>query len=152
MRYERPRVRRLHALPPGFETLVQESAAAGFPALVRLRAAWRADTNRFAGPGEGLWAAESGATLVGICGLNVDPYLQNPTVGRVRRLYVTPSVRRHGVGRSLVEAVIAQAGGRFCRLRVRTTDRGAARFYEALGFTAAEGADAATASHVLERP
>ena len=32
--------------------------------------------------------------LVGVCGLNVDPYLDDPSVGRVRHLYVLVAARR----------------------------------------------------------
>ena len=55
-------------------------------------------------------------------------------MGRVRRLYVATDHRRQGIGRRLVDAVIEQARSHFERLRLRTPDEPAARFYEALGF------------------
>jgi hypothetical protein len=41
--------------------------------------------NRFSRPGEALLIAERGGRWVGVCGLNVDPYLDDRRVGRDRR-------------------------------------------------------------------
>jgi len=87
--------------------------------------------------------------LVGVCGLNIDPYAADRRVGRVRHLYVLSAFRRRGVGRHLVTAVIEMARGRFDRLHLRTENAGAARFYEALGFRPSGGASDYT--HVMER-
>src|SRR5207237_3226882 len=85
--------------------------------------------------------------LVGVCGLNVDPYAGDARVGRVRHLYVLTPMRRHGVGRQLVTEVIRAAGGRFDSLRLRTNNPAAARLYEVLGFRAHNGAGEYT--HVM---
>jgi hypothetical protein len=37
-------------------------------------------------PGEALFVARVGERVVGVCGLNVDPYTAEPRVGRVRHL------------------------------------------------------------------
>jgi GNAT superfamily N-acetyltransferase len=95
---------------------------------------WQSGRNRFAQPGEGLFVAQSGERIIGVCGLNVDPYANDPAVGRVRHLYVLSAFRRQGVGRRLVHEVIAAARGHFRSLRLRTDSPDAARFYSALGF------------------
>lgn len=136
-------------LPPGFPALAAEARGEGFRALDRMQRAWTAGENRFDAPGEGLWVASIGDVLVGMGGLNIDPYLADHAVGRVRHLYVAAAARRAGVGRALVESVIERARGTFRRLRVRTHDDGAAQFYAALGFVPATGEDQATATHVL---
>jgi GNAT superfamily N-acetyltransferase len=82
--------------------------------------------------------------VIGVCGLNVDPYAGIPRVGRVRHLYVLTAHRRGGVGRSLVEAVVDAAGDRFDELRLRTQNPAAARLYERLGFAACTAAAAST--------
>lgn len=79
----------------------------------------------------GAWTSQR---LVGVGGLNTDPYTQEPRVGRVRHLYVLEARRRRGVGRSLVAAIAAEAQGSFDRLRVRTPSPGGAAFYESFGF------------------
>ena len=76
-----------------------------------------------------------GDKLAGVGGLTSDPYLgAEPEVGRLRHLYVLPQYRRQGVGQKLVTAIVAEAKRHYDVLRLRTTTREAARFYEALGF------------------
>jgi GNAT superfamily N-acetyltransferase len=140
---------RLEQLPSdGLAELVAESEAAGFRFLRRLAEEWRDGHNRFAAPGEALFAAARGPQVVGICGLNADPYTGAAGVGRVRHLYVLAALRRRGVGRQLLRAVVAAARGRFGLLRLRTDSEPAARFYEALGFRARD--DVPDSTHTLE--
>jgi GNAT superfamily N-acetyltransferase len=123
-----------------------EWEASGF--VRRLVDEWAAGTNRFERPGEALFAARLGDRLIGVCGLNVDPYAAAANVGRVRRLYVLTAYRRLGVGRQLVQAVLEASRGRFDVVRLRTTNPAAARLYESLGFR--PSSDTADATHVLE--
>ena len=128
--------------------LEAESERAGFRFLRRLVTEWDAGGNRFTRPGEALFAAVCGGRVVGVCGLNADPYAADAGVGRVRRLYVLATFRRRGVGRRLVREVIAAAAGNFRSLRLRTETAEAAQFYAAMGFRACTGA--ADCTHVLE--
>lgn len=114
--------------------LVAEADRAGWRFVRRLVDEWASGVNRFAGPGEALFLARAGGVVVGVCGLTQDPYASDPTVGRVRRLYVLEAVQGRGVGRRLVEAVLRAAVGRFRTLRVRTENPTAGRLYERLGF------------------
>jgi GNAT superfamily N-acetyltransferase len=97
-------------------------------------------------PGEALFAAMDDRVVIGLCGLNVDPYAAATTVGRVRHLYVLVARRGGGVGRRLVETVVEAARDRFDALRLRTHNPAAARLYEALGFRPVDVADC---THVL---
>jgi GNAT superfamily N-acetyltransferase len=128
--------------------VVAESERAGMRFIRRLADEWAAGTNRFDKPGEALFAARADGRLVGVCGLNIDPYACDPQVGRVRRLYVLAEFRRLGVGRRLMEAVVAAARGRFASLRLRTESPEAAEFYERLGFHRRDGMPDCT--HTLE--
>ena len=76
--------------------------------------------------------------LAAIGGLNQDPYLQSPGIGRVRHLYVDPEYRRRGYARSLTQAIKAAGKAQFRVLRLRTRNPEAVRFYESLGFEAVE--------------
>jgi len=144
-------IERLRDLPPdGFAELVAESERSGLRFVRRLVDDWAAGVNRFDRPGEALFAARAGGRWVGVCGLNADPYIDRAGVGRVRHLYVLAAQRRRGVGRSLVTAVIGAARGAFDRLRLRTEDEGAARFYEGLSFRRCAGEPDCT--HALEWP
>ena len=119
---------------PDFAVLVAESEQAGLSLVRRLVDEWRDGTNRFDRPGEALFGASIDGTLVGVGGLNIDPYLRDDRVGRVRHLYVLVARRRLGVGRVLMDRVLEAARGRFAVLRLSTRNPAAARFYEALGF------------------
>jgi GNAT superfamily N-acetyltransferase len=123
-----------------------ESSREGFKFVERLCAEWASGDNRFNAPGEALFVAVSSDQVVGLCGLNRDPYAHDPHVGRIRRLYVVPAYRRQGVGRALLESAVAHAAGHFSVLRARTD--AADQFYTAHGFRRL-AADA-EATHILE--
>ena len=112
------------------QPLLQEST---YEFVQRLVTEFENGTNRFDLPGEALFGAFAGDTMIGICGLNRDPYLNDGHTGRVRHLYVLADWRRKGVGRRLIEAVIAEAKLHFDQLTLWTND--AAPFYRSLGFT-----------------
>jgi len=125
---------RLTSLPAGLEVLSNEADARGHRFLRRLIEEWNSGTNRFDGQGEAIFGAMVRGRLVGIGGLNSDPYSRDPGVGRVRHLYVLEAFKRQGVGRHLLEAIVAVAPGAFNELRLRTDSEQAARFYERFGF------------------
>ena len=129
-------IRRLHALPgDALGPLVVASAGEGFLFLERLRREWLEDKKRFDGPGEVLLGAYQGPALVAVGGVTLDPYGGDPTVGRLRHLYVAPEARRQGTGASLVRALEDAARPHFRALVLRTDTEPAARFYEAIGYT-----------------
>lgn len=132
----------LHAL----DGLRAESSHEGYRFIGRLCDEWVSGTNRFSAPGEALFLATADGQVVGVCGLNHDPYTHDPRIGRVRRLYVLQAYRRSGVGRALLEAVVAYARDYFRLLRVRTEEAG--EFYTTHGFRCI--ASEAETTHVLE--
>ncbi len=127
---------------PSLAPLIEESQREGFRFLVRLRAEFENGSNRFDAPGEALLGGYRGPALIAVGGLNRDPYAAEPRAGRLRHLYVSRAFRDKGIGRALVEALVAVAQPRFGVLRLRTDTHAAARFYEALGFTPIESPDA----------
>ena len=120
--------------PERLAPLIAESEQHGLRFVQRLADEWTAGANRFDRPGEALFLARSGERVVGVCGLNVDPYVAQPKIGRVRHLYVLAAHRRLGIGEQLVTRIIETARGRFERLRLSTSNPEAARLYERLGF------------------
>jgi GNAT superfamily N-acetyltransferase len=114
--------------------LVEESSAQGFGALRRLLAEWTAGTSRFGEPGEGLFIALEGGRVVGVCALDAAPGGTDKSVGRLRDMYVSATLRRHGVGKSLVRGVVAEASKYFATLVLRADTPAAAVFYESRGF------------------
>ena len=136
-------------LPP-VDSVLGASLAEGFHFVEQLRDEWASGANRFDRPGEAFFAAHDGTMLVGVCGLNVDPYLDDSSVGRLRNLYVLPAYRRQGVGKALLESALGEARKTFLTLRLRapaSPQRAAAdSFYLAMGFVPVQSA---TATHEL---
>lgn len=101
---------------------------------------YQSGRNRFDKPGEALWAASAQDDVIGVCGLNVDPFADDSeNAGRVRRLYVLPCWRRQGVARQLMDAVEEMATGNFSMLTAFTTEWSAAAFYAARGYEPVSG-------------
>jgi len=144
---DRIEITRLHALPSGLDRLRDEAARHGFAFLDRLVADWASGANTFSRPGECLLGALADDRLVGIGGLNADPYSSRTDLGRIRHVYVLDAWRRKGVGRALIDCLVSEGRGLFGELRLRTANAAAAAFYVQCGFGPV---DDPTASHALK--
>lgn len=116
------------------ESLVEESKQEGFEFVQRAIDGWNSGANRFSQTGEGLWGLISGTELIGIGGLNIDPYVEDAGTGRVRHMYIRQAYRRKGCGALLMKTIIKRAQLHFRILRLFTSNPAAAAFYEQLGF------------------
>ncbi len=90
------------------ESLVDESKQEGFALVQRTIDDWNDGTNRFSHGGEGLWGLISGAELIGIGGLNIDPYVEDRGAGRVRHLYIRQAYRRKGCATLLMDTIVGR--------------------------------------------
>ncbi len=145
----RVEVRRIEVLEPNAASRpLEESELEGLRFVRRLVDEYASGANRFAAPGEALLGAYR-PELIGVCGLNRDPYTDDPSIGRVRRLYVSPRCRRRGVGRALVDAIIREAGRHYRVLVLRADGPAACAFYRALDFSAGPRFEHAT--HYLDQ-
>lgn len=140
------RIEQAAALNAELDPLVAEADADGHLFMRRLRDEWVSGSNRFDRSGEKLMTARVGDRLVGVGGLNRDPYAQAPGIGRLRHLYVARDARCRGVGALLVRAILAGADAHFTLIRLRTDSVEAAAFYARLGF---QGTNDANATHVM---
>jgi GNAT superfamily N-acetyltransferase len=127
-------VQQVDELPQALEPLIADSVREGFGFLERLREDWASGANRFDKAGEAFFVGQVARELAGVCGLNRDPYSGDPSIGRLRRLYVSPGLRRRGVARCLVARALSLAREHYAAVRIRTDNPSAALFYEALGF------------------
>src|SRR2546423_527345 len=74
-------IERLSNLQPEcLATLIAESERGGLRFVRRLADEWTSGANRFDRPGEALFLARSGDDVIGVCGLNIDPYAAQPNV------------------------------------------------------------------------
>ena len=127
---------------PELEQLVDTAIAEGHTFVTKTEDEWVSGDNRFDKPGEGFFIARAAGTVVGTCGLNIDPFTKDRSIGRLRHLYVHPDHRGDGVGRRLVEACLDLAHDSFSRVRVRTFNPEAAAFYLSVGLVRLSEADA----------
>ena len=130
----RMHVETLLAMTPDVLALAATASADGHGNVQRLVEEFVEGTNRFDRPGEILLAAYAGDILVGVGGLNVDPYAADTAVGRVRRLFIAPPYRKSGVARALMEQIEAVARSHFERIQLFTGTVEADRFYRAVGY------------------
>lgn len=143
------RIHRLTSLPDDLAVLADLARAEGSLMVDRLMECFESGSNRFDSQGEALFGAEQAGILVGIGGLNVDPYFSDPTLGRVRHLYIHPRARRAGVGRQVIQAIGNLGRGHFSQLQLFTPGESAGRFYVALGFEVIRGRHKVSHSKVL---
>ncbi|WP_246675365.1 GNAT family N-acetyltransferase [Mesorhizobium sp. B2-3-4] len=136
-------LRRLRPTAPAFDALMQDSRLEGYWMLVRLRDGWVSGRNKFLKKPEMLLGAYHGRQLVGVGGLNIDPYFEGRDFGRVRHLYVGRAYRRLGVGHMLLSAIIERARAHFSALNTRAPTESFA-FYERLGFFRVSGEEFVT--------
>lgn len=118
---------------PGFIALKTESLRQNFNMLHRLEENWLRGENRFNAPGEKLLGAFLAGKLVGICGLNRDPFSLHARAGRIRHFYISETHRGSGIGQQLLSAIVLEAGTCFDFLNTHAP-QSAWRFYENNGF------------------
>ena len=126
-------------LPSGLGQLAGIAAAEGFGMVDRLIEDHRDGSNTFSKRGESLWVSEQDARILAVGGINVDPYFDLPSLGRIRHLYVHPEFRRRGIGRQLIQVIEGSGSEYFETFQLFTAGVAASRFYEALGYAPING-------------
>ncbi|MEZ5553805.1 MAG: GNAT family N-acetyltransferase [Pseudomonadales bacterium] len=116
-------------------SLAEIAKAEGHNNIQTLVAEFRSGKNRFLKEGEVLLGAFVDDELVGIGGLNVDPYETEDIVARVRRLYVLPDFRRRGIATRLMRQIERKAAQHFRRIQLYTNSGSASQFYSRLGYS-----------------
>jgi GNAT superfamily N-acetyltransferase len=133
---------------PGLEQLQTEALSEGYNFLETLALDWDSGANRFNGPGEILCGHLHQGLLVAVGGLNRDPFLDHPKIGRLRRIYVSQAWRNRGLGTALVNTLLNEARKTFHTVRLRAETPSAARLYERLGFVPIPNTDATHLIHL----
>jgi len=134
-------------LPGDVNILRDEATSEGFRFMDKLCDEWQSGANRFSGSGEVFLGVFQGPRLIGLGGLNVDPYVTGSETGRLRHVYVLKSHRRQGVATKLVRKLLDEARYSFRSVRLFTDTKAGAMFYEAVGFMPSSSP---SASHVIE--
>jgi GNAT superfamily N-acetyltransferase len=130
-----PKIQKIESLNTELlQPLVIESESGGFNFIRKLNDEYISGKNRFDKPGELLLIVEEDRKIIGVCGLNQDPYMNKAGFGRVRHLYVTKGHRNRGMGKALVQKIIEEAKDHFYILTLRTDNPTADTFYRSIGF------------------
>jgi GNAT superfamily N-acetyltransferase len=58
-----------------------------------------------------------------VCGLNSDPFSQQPRAGRIRHFYISERHRRQGIGQQLLVSVITHSSSWFDFLNTHAPSR-----------------------------
>ena len=127
--------------------LVEESYSEGHNFGKRFVDEYFNGYNRFDKPGESLYVARVEDMVIGICGLNIDPFLNRIDVGRVRRFYVLSKYRGNGIGKELLRTIVIEAKKSFKKLTLYTENPIADNLYTSMGFLRVDGID--NVSHIL---
>ena len=116
------------------EILANEANSEGYRFVQRTIDEWRNYINKFSKKGEILFGIFISDLCVGIGGLNVDPFINDPNIGRIRHVYISQKYRRKGLATLLLRKIIQIAAMHFELLRLYTENPNASSFYESLGF------------------
>lgn len=135
----------------GFGPLKSQSIAGGFNMLRRLEENWLSGHNRFDRPGEKLMGAYAGGLMVGVCGLNIDPFVPETGIGRLRHFYIDREWRNRRTGSRLLSEILRDADRWFDRINTNAP-LSAFAFYEQAGFVALSGRDKVTHQFCLSHP
>ncbi|OOR03181.1 GNAT family N-acetyltransferase [Bacillus mycoides] len=114
--------------------LIQESTKEGFNFLIKLINEYESKRNTFSKTGECLYGIFRGDTLIGIGGLNQDPYTKVNKIGRLRRFYIAKDYRRKGLGRLLLGRILSDAKIYFTIVVLHTDTKQGDQFYISSGF------------------
>ncbi|MBD3922960.1 GNAT family N-acetyltransferase [Paenibacillus sp. PR3] len=129
------------------DILLAESKSQGYRFIQKLIDEYESGDNQFNKQGESLYVAIIDGTVVGVGGLNIDPYLGRVDIGRVRHLYVRQDYRCHKVGTNLLEAIIEGAKKHFYIITLYTDNPAADQLYTKNGFEKTD--QIYKASHVM---
>ena len=123
---------KVEQLPDQVETLATLARKEGLDVLDKLIEEDRTGKNCFAQANDHLLVAHDGKKLIACGGLNQqwgDNGIEE-RIGRVRRFYVHPKYRLHGVGKQLLAYLEQLAAPHYSALCLQTDTRLAASFYQ----------------------
>jgi GNAT superfamily N-acetyltransferase len=121
------------------KNLAIEAYSEGYSFVRRAIDDWKSGINDFSKEGEILLGIFLSNSCIGIGGLNIDPYIEDPGIGRVRHVYISQKHRRKGFATVLLRRIINMAVENFEMLRLYTDIPNAGSFYESLGFIQSSG-------------
>ncbi|MFC6052564.1 acetyltransferase [Acinetobacter sp. Ac_877] len=133
-------VKEVKELPEEISKLAQQANKEGFEFVVRMIEEFESGKNRFDKPNEFLLMAYDDGQLIACGGLNLQWNDQDveTRIGRVRRFYVLPQYRKHGVGKQLLQYLEKKAISNFSALCLNTDTKSGEKFYQKMNYVFVE--------------
>ncbi|CAI3113635.1 Amino-acid acetyltransferase [Acinetobacter calcoaceticus] len=125
-------IQKIDELPEQIIELSLVSQNEGFRFINRLIDEYQSGQNCFDQEGEALYSMQYANQLIAIGGINTT---LNKDMGRLRRFYVHPEYRRHGMGELLLRAIEEHAKKYFNEIVLYTDTHRAAAFYKKMGYS-----------------
>lgn len=126
-------IKKLNSLPTEILDLVLESEQEGYRFVRRLVDHYESGENNFLAQGEALFSVRENGKLIGVGGVNIQPG-GDPSVGRLRHVYISRSARGAGVGKKLISVIETHSRQYFNKLVLFTDFENSVGFYEKLGY------------------
>ena len=125
--------------------ILTESESFGYHYLTKMIDQWKTGQNRFSKSKEQLILYKDGERVVGIGGINEEPYIKESSYGRLRDVYVLKEYRRKRVASQIVEHLIEFGRKHYKAITLRVPDNAeASPFYESMGFLATQEIETVT--------
>jgi hypothetical protein len=119
---------------PMLEELKEDALNDGYRIVKRTIEQWKDKTNRFSSKKEVLYGVEEQGKIIAIGGINIDPYLMDDEIGRIRHIYVHSEHRNKGIATALLEKILLEKEKEYKVIRLSTKNEAAMSLYEAYGF------------------
>jgi GNAT superfamily N-acetyltransferase len=103
-------------LPRELDALISEAVGSGYAWASQFHETWL--FRPFTREGEALLLAWREHRLLAMGAITADPYVDDPTTGRLRFIYVRQMARRQGIANRLVEDCLALAKGHWLAARL----------------------------------
>lgn len=129
-------IQQVEQLPNKISDLAKQAESEGFNFVSRLIEEFNNGINKFDQPGEFLLMAFDGDQLIACGGLNQQrsEETHGKQIGRVRRFYVLPKYRKHGVGKQLLQHLEKNAKQNYSALCLHTDTQSAVHFYQKMNY------------------
>lgn len=136
----------INPITPQLDEFAVEARMEGYSFVDRLINEAQSGRNVFSRKGECFCGVFVDEKLVECGGINIEPYAKQ-MVGRLRHVYVLKRYRRAGIASALVRDLLERSKVTFNVVRLRTSDKSADMFYEALGLSRV---DDESATHMIK--
>ena len=116
------------------EELALDAVEDGYNIVRKTIDQWKNGTNTFSDYREVLYGVKVNENIIAIGGINIDPYLMDFDIGRLRHVYVHRDYRQQGIATALLEKILNEYAYHFTVLRLICRNEVAMQLYESYGF------------------